>query len=297
MPKIFSKRHLSRIINGDIVPDAAPEKPQKTRLDIKLLELYPDFNRSTLQKFIRDGRVTVNGNIVDKSNYLLLGDEELHLEPPKQAKKEALKVLYEDENIIVFDKPAGLLSMAKGATTTESTVADHVGGHQNLVHRLDRDTSGVILTAKNPEAKAYLQKQFQNRKTYKTYYAIVEGTPKLSEAVIDLPLARNLKQPTTFKVDPAGREAITQYKVLKSNGKYSLIELKPKTGRTHQLRVHLAYIGTPILGDRVYGTGKYPSERMNLHAHSLEITIPGKDGGKRTTFVSPLPEDFADVLK
>jgi 23S rRNA pseudouridine1911/1915/1917 synthase len=294
MPKFFSKRHLSRIINGDITPAAAPGAPDKVRLDHRLVELYPDFNRSTLQKFVHDGRVTVNGNVVDKPNYLLLGDEEIHLDQPLPAPKQSVKILYEDDDVIVFDKPAGLLSMAKGAASTEPTVADLVGGHQQLVHRLDRDTSGVIITAKSAAAKAYLQKQFQNRKTHKTYYAVVEGRPKLDAAVINLPIARNLKAPTTFKVDPAGREAITEYKVLRSNDRYSLLELKPQTGRTHQLRVHLAYIGTPILGDRVYGSHHRLTNRMSLHAHALEITLPG---GKRTTFVSPLPEDFTDVLE
>jgi len=260
-----------------------------------LMELYPDFNRSTLQRFIRAGHTTVNNNVVDKPNYTLIGTEEIKLTlPQKKPTKFKPTIIHEDDNVIVFDKPAGMLSMAKNDSAAEHTLADEVDGHQNLVHRLDRETSGVIMTVKNPEAKAYLQKQFQDRKAHKTYYAIVEGIPKLKEAMIDLPIARNLKQPTTFKIDPQGREAQTHYKVLKTNGKFSLLELKPKTGRTHQLRVHLAYIGTPILGDPVYGTGKHQDARMHLHAHSLEITLPG---GYRATFASPLPEDFADVLK
>ena len=136
-----------------------------------------------------------------------------------------------------------------------------------------------------------MKKQFQARTAHKTYYAVVEGRPKLDEARIDLPLARNLNRPTTFLVDPKGKEAETFYKVLKTNGDFSLLELKPTTGRTHQLRVHMKYLGHPILGDSVYGK---KGDRLYLHAESLEITLPG---GKRKVFKAPVPEEFERVFR
>lgn len=139
-----------------------------------------------------------------------------------------------------------------------------------------------------------LRKQFQDRKTHKTYYAVVEGHPKLLEAMIDLPIARNLKRPTTFQVDQNGKPSQTYYKVLQQNNKYSLLELKPTTGRTHQLRVHLKYLSTPILGDIVYGN---PDERLFLHAKDLEITIPGINGGERKVFTTDLPPEFLEKTK
>jgi 23S rRNA-/tRNA-specific pseudouridylate synthase len=132
---------------------------------------------------------------------------------------------------------------------------------------------------------------FQDRKAKKTYLAIVRGIPKLSEARIDLPIERNPKNPATFRIGASGKNAETFYKVLETKGMFSLLELKPTTGRTHQLRVHLAHIGTPIAGDAWYGGGKSPIGRLCLHARELEITLPG---GERRTFEAPLPEDFSN---
>jgi 23S rRNA pseudouridine1911/1915/1917 synthase len=161
-----------------------------------------------------------------------------------------------------------------------------------LVHRLDRDTSGVVILAKSPEVQEFLKKQFQNRTTHKTYYAVVSGRPKLDEVKIDLPIARDLKHPTMFRVDPNGKQSETYYKVLKSNDMYSLVELRPTTGRTHQLRVHLKYLGHPILGDPLYGEEK--ADRLYLHANKLEITLPGD---KRVTFEAKLPKEFENVFR
>ena len=198
------------------------------------------------------------------------------------------EVIYEDGNVVVLDKPAGLLSMPRAQYCPEKTLENY----GLLVHRLDRDTSGVVILAKSPEVQTFLKKQFQDRTTHKTYYAIVSGRPKLDEAKIDLPIARDLKHPTMFRVDPNGKESETYYKVLKSNGKYSLVELRPTTGRTHQLRVHLKYLGHPILGDPLYGEEK--ADRLYLHANKLEITLPGD---KRVTFEAKLPEEFEDVFR
>ena len=287
--KKFSKPEMSRVINGDTVLSEAPEETPKFRLDLLLVDKYKSYNRSTLQKFIEAGYVKVNGEVVIKSNAKFEKEVSLELNVPEEQKNSDLvpETIYEDENVLVLNKPAGLLSMAKGEYCPEKTLEDY----GLLVHRLDRDTSGVVILAKNEEVQSMLRKQFQDRKAHKTYYAVVEGRPKLDEANIDLPIARDLKRPTTFRVDPNGRPSETYYKVVDSNDKYSLVELKPTTGRTHQLRVHLKYLGTPILGDPVYGT---PGERLFLHANALEITLPG---GIRTTFTAELPKEFTDVLR
>lgn len=302
--KKFSKPEMSRVKNGDIV---MPEKRvvEKERLDQILVKMHPEYNRSTLQNFIKSGYVKINGKVIKKPNAEIItsiteNDQkelctiEIDLNVPKKKEQTLPKkdIIYEDDNVLVINKPAGLLSMAKGEFTTEPTLEDY----GLLVHRLDRDTSGVVVLAKNEATQKYLRNQFQERKTHKTYYAITTGIPKLKEAKIDLPIARNLKRPTTFMVDPKGKNAETYYKVLKEDGELALLELKPITGRTHQLRVHLKYIGCPILGDKVYNQEK-PAKRLFLHAGSLEITIPGEDGGKRTIFTAPLPEEFADEMK
>lgn len=288
--KKFSKPELSRVINGDIeIPQN--EKKERRRADLILVEQHPEFNRSTLQNFIKSGYVSLDGQIIKKPNAELEITENgwpvLQLDVPKRGTPPDLKPLYEDDNVIVLNKPAGLLSMAKGEFTTEPTLEDY----GLLVHRLDRDTSGVVILAKNEATQSYLRKQFQDRKTHKTYYAIVEGRPKLDEAKIDLPIERSIKSPTTFIVSPSGKPSVTFYKTIKSDDEYSLLELKPITGRTHQLRVHLRYLGHPILGDKVYGDKK--ADRLYLHAKSLEITIPG---GERKIFEAPLPEEFGNVL-
>lgn len=292
--KKFSKPEMSRVINGDKSLTEADEKPEKFRLDHLLVEAHPEFNRSTLQRFIKDGLVSVDGEVVKKANAKFEKTAKLSLEVPEKTpidKNNTPTVIFEDDNVKVVNKPAGLLSMSKGEFCNEPTLEDF----GLLVHRLDRDTSGVVILAKNEETQSMLRRQFQERKAHKVYYAVVEGRPKLDEAKIDLPIARNYNRPATFMVDPNGRESVTFYKVLKSNDKFSLLELRPVTGRTHQLRVHLKYIGTPILGDTVYGSGN--ADRLYLHAKELEITIPGptkESNNVRKTFEAPVPPEFLD---
>ncbi len=285
--KKFSKPQMSRVINGDLEL-ADTEKPDnRERLDHLLVQQHPEFNRSTLQRFIKEGRVSVDDTPILKPNAQIAPDAQIVLDTPEKTKKlPKLPVIYEDEHILVVNKPAGLLSMAKGEYCAEPTLEDY----GLLVHRLDRDTSGVVILAKDPETQKMLRKQFQDRKTHKTYYAVVEGRPKQPEALIDLPIIRNYKHPTTFMVDASGKASQTYYKVLQQNDQFSLLELKPKTGRTHQLRVHLQYLGTPILGDSVYGEA---SSRLFLHAYQLEITIPE---GDRRIFTAPVPKEFYDVF-
>lgn len=293
--KKFSKPEMSRVKNGDIVlPGQKTEK--RERLDLLLKARFPEYKRGTLQNFIKSGYVTVNGSVVKKPNAEIVTENaegealepELTLRVPERKPAPEAEVIYEDDNVLVINKPAGLLSMAKGEWTAEPTLEDY----GLLVHRLDRDTSGVVILAKNEATQKSLRKQFQERRTHKTYFAVTSGVPKLPAAEINLPIARNLKRPTTFMVDPKGKPAVTYYTVLTTSttGKRSLIELKPVSGRTHQLRVHLKYLGCPILGDRVYG--KEEATRLFLHAGQLEITIPGEDGGERVSFTAPLPPEF-----
>ena len=298
--KKFSKPEMSRVVNGDVVLKQDEGRKKRNRLDLLLVAKYPDYNRSTLQNFIKSGYVTVDGKVIKKPNYEIIEGEtpEITLSVPERELPSDIKdmLIHEDQNVLVLNKPAGLLSMAKGQFTREVTLEDY----GLLVHRLDRDTSGVVILAKNPATQTMLRRQFQERKTHKTYVAVVAGHPKNPEAVIDLPIARNYKHPTTFLVDPNGKPSETYYKVLDQTEKKSLIELKPVTGRTHQLRVHLNYIGCPILGDRIYNqTSKAP--RLFLHAKSLEISIPNPEAGKtdnvRRTFEAPIPPDFYQELK
>lgn len=292
MAKKFSKPELSRKINGDIPFDTTPdiEEVPKVRLDVATFEQYPRYSRATIQKFIKNGQVTVNGDIVDKPNTLIDENSNIELTVVEAEEGEKPPVIYEDDDVIVFNKPAGMLTVSKGEFNPEPTL-EQFG---EIVHRLDRDTSGVIILAKNAKAKSFLQKQFQERKAHKTYYAVTVGHPKVNHAIINIPLTRNLKKPTTFMVANQGREAITEYRVIDQNEKYSLIELKPQTGRTHQLRIHLAHIGAPILGDPVYNPKSPKADRMYLHASILEITVPS---GKRLTFTANLPEEFRNVVR
>lgn len=267
------------------------------RLDAYMAHYWPEYSRSVWQKYIAAGYVKVNG-VVETSVKLTLGeDDEVTYDIPAAPDHSVhtLPVLYQDDNVVAIDKPAGVLTHSKGALNDEFTVAEFLRpltsyhadtNRPGIIHRLDRDTSGVILGARNDETASMLQRQFSDRKVKKTYYAVVVGEPKQHEAFIDLPIGRNPKEPSTFRVDPSGKPAQTLYKVLAMKNGKSLVELRPTTGRTHQLRVHMAHIGTPILGDKVYGKA---ASRMYLHAAKLEITIPK---GDRCTFESPLPEEF-----
>ena len=288
--KKFSKPEMSRVINGDVVLEAPEEKPEKVRLDVMMAGIYKSYNRSTLQKFIRKGFVKVDGELCVKPNMKFLDGVKIDLVVPEEQKNADLvpETIYEDENVLVVNKPAGLLSMAKGEYCPEKTLMDY----GLLVHRLDRDTSGVVILAKKPEVQTFLRRQFQERKTHKTYVAVVEGRPRLDAARIDLPIARDYKRPTTFRVEPGGKESETFYKVLESDGAHSLVELQPTTGRTHQLRVHMKYLGHPIVGDVIYGNE--PAERLMLHARALEITLPG---GERRIFEAETPEEFREFLR
>lgn len=271
------------------------------RADVLLANAYPDYSRAALAKLFAKGAITINGEPLKPGAKLQPGvsfDAVIEtLERP--AEDIDLPILYEDDNVIVIDKPVGVISHARGRYWDEASVASFVRGRVSgmdgeragIVHRLDRATSGVMICAKNPTTLSMLQKQFSQRKTKKTYYAVVHGLPCPEHAIIEVPLGRNPNKPQTFRPDSEGKKCSSEYSVKKHNEQFALLELAPATGRTHQLRVHLQYIKHPIVGDELYG--EEPADRLYLHAHSLEITIPG---GERKTFISPVPASFNKLV-
>ena len=272
--------------------------PTKVRLDIYLSTKFDTtISRSLWQKYIKAGYVSVNNKVATTPKFEVDETDEIALNLPEKEQTDVdLPILYEDDDVIVVNKPSGLLTHAKGGLSDEPTVAEIIRpktsfatdtDRPGIVHRLDRDTSGLLIIAKNPESAAHLQRQFAERTAKKTYVAITDGNPKLNAAKIDLPIGRNPSAPSTFRIDPNGKPAQTTYHVLAENDAQSLVELKPTTGRTHQLRVHLAHLNTPILGDRVYG--KSSDCRMMLHAQKLEITLPS---GERKVFEAAIPDEF-----
>lgn len=273
------------------------------RLDQYVAEKLPLISRASAAKLISDGKVQINQEINTKPGYKIRFGDQIVIDFDPDTKQVIpfidLPILYEDENCVVINKPRGILSHSKGDFNPEASVASWMsvrtanltGERAGIVHRLDRATSGVMICAKNAEALSWLQKQFANRRVKKTYVAIVEGVMDQPEAIIDMPIERNPKAPQTFRVGINGKQSITAYKVLESNGKYSLLQLKPTTGRTHQLRVHLRHLGHPIVGDSFYGGSK--SSRLYLHAQELEITLPNR---QRRIFNTPLPLEFKQKM-
>ncbi|HET6863725.1 MAG TPA: RluA family pseudouridine synthase [Candidatus Saccharimonadales bacterium] len=277
------------------------------RADVFMAKYYPEFSRSSLDGLFDGGLVILNSKPVKNAYKIRQGDtfnvnDDILFVQPEAIE---LPVIYENDDVVVIDKPAGTLTHAKGALNNEATVASFIqpkldkdmpkSNRAGIVHRLDRMTSGVIITAKNAAALKWLQKQFSSRKTKKNYAAIVEGELEPPEAVINAPIARNPRNPQTFAVYPSGKPAQTEYKATKvfsKNGDmYTLLDLKPLTGRTHQLRVHLAYIKHPIVGDAVYGRA---AEHLYLHAKKLELTLPN---GERKVFSSTEPAYFKEFQR
>ncbi|MDR2336618.1 MAG: RluA family pseudouridine synthase [Candidatus Nomurabacteria bacterium] len=284
------------VFKGKII-SLAKEKITKERLDVFLTKQNPKLSRALLQKYIKNGQVTVDGVLAVRPSQMVNLDANIEIiQPKKVADKIDLPVIFENDDVVVIEKPVGILTHSKGEFNDETTVSDWlcqkmravaVSNRFGIVHRLDRATSGVMILAKNDTAMKALQEQFSERKTQKFYYALVRGQMKQTKALIFLPIKRDRKKPTTFRVDPAGRVAETVFEVIKTNGQYSLLKLTPITGRTHQLRVHLAHLKHPIVGDAVYG-GEVAA-RMMLHAENLEITLPS---GERKIFKSEIPKEF-----
>lgn len=280
------------------------EEQVSQRLDTFVTGNMPRLSRAFVQKLADDNKITIGDKPVKAGYKLREGDmvlvdyDERELD---NIPKIDLPIVYEDDDCLVINKPAGVLTHAQGILSNEATVAtflrdklkDLDGARGGIVHRLDRATSGIMICAKSQEALSFMQKQFSQRKVKKMYVAIVKGRIDPSEAVIDMPIERNPKAPATFRVGPNGKPATTHYKVLQESATHSLIELKPTTGRTHQLRVHLAEQGHPIVGDPLYGTGQF-GDRLYLHALSLEITLPNRE---RKTFEAPLPPEFKQLME
>lgn len=268
------------------------------RLDQYVVQQVPGISRAQAAKLIVQGEVTVNGHKVTKASFKLQPDDSVAVNfQPRQVVVEELElpILYEDDDCLVINKPVGVLAHSKSAYNPEATVASWLaprlkglsGERAGIVHRLDRATSGVMICAKTAQAQAWLQKQFALRRTKKTYEAVVKGRLTPAEAVIDMPIERNPKRPQTFRVGANGKSAVTVYRQVENGRRYSLLELKPETGRTHQLRVHLQKLGHPIVGDTLYGGG--PADRLYLHAQCLEITLPNR---RRQIFTTQTPASF-----
>lgn len=272
------------------------------RLDILLTKKIQDLNRSSINRLITDKKVFVNDKIV-KAGYKLKSNDIISVDYNKKIldkqKIIELPIIYEDDDCIVIDKPVGVLTHSKGVFNPEGTVASFIypkiqgltGERAGIVHRLDRGTSGIIICAKNNKTLKWLQKQFSTRKVTKTYIAIIFGEIKPPAAIINMPIARNPIKRQTYSVQKDGKEAVTSYKVICVHNGYSLVELIPKTGRTHQLRVHLKQLKHPIVGDPIYGGKTF--ERLLLHAIKLEITLPNNI---KKIFYSPPPKIFNQLV-
>lgn len=277
------------------------------RVDIFISERLSGISRASLKPLFNGGYVYVNSRQVKSGSKLNAADRVEVDTGPLQDYPAAIElpIVYEDEDVIIINKPAGILTHSKGAVNLEPTVASFIkpkvhglsldGNRAGIVHRLDRATSGLIITAKNEKALKFLQRQFAKRRVNKLYLAVIDGELSPAQAIIDVPIERNPRRQQTFRVGRQGRPAQTQYTTLKTlsrNGaNYSLLELRPLTGRTHQLRVHMAYLGHPIVGDPVYGKEGGPS--MLLHAASLELVLPS---GQMKKFKVEPPPEFLEFI-
>jgi 23S rRNA pseudouridine1911/1915/1917 synthase len=285
-----------------IVPEGAAGERLDTYLAGRLRQ-----TRSAVQRLIQDRYILVNGQPV-KTGFALRAGESISVDAPTpnhtQATAPELPIVYQDDELLVIDKPAALAVHAGSGTVGQATVADFARLHTSdpdaerpgIVHRLDLDTSGLMIIAKTPEAKQALQQSFANRSVKKTYQALVVGAPDRDEAVIRLPLERDPAHPMRRAVVPGGRDAVTRYHSVAHFPGYTQIEATPETGRTHQLRVHFAAIGHPIAGDTTYGPRQRPLglKRHFLHAAGLSFTTPS---GVALQLSSPLPAELAKVLR
>lgn len=278
------------------------------RLDRFLAGLCPDFSRSRLQDFIRDGHATVNRTASKPSLPLHEGDSvELNIPletfpSPLSAQEMPLGILFEDAHLLVLDKPAGLV-VHPGAGNHEGTLANGllhhcagievVGGTERpgIVHRLDKETSGCLVVAKTESAHRLLADEFASRGVGKTYLALVDGTPRMPHGTIEAAIGRHPIHRQKMAVVERGRDALTRYRVLAAREGKALVQCQPKTGRTHQIRVHLKHLGHPVAGDPAYGRRGNFGRHM-LHAWKLEFTHPAT--GERVSFTAPLPADFPE---
>ena len=300
---------------NDRIVEIICEDDQPQRLDKYLVKQLPEFSRSRLQALIKEGLVTVDGIAAHKSGQLIDGGAQVTLKipPPEPAKLEAeqipLEIIFENNDLMVVNKPAGMVvhpSAGHHSGTLVHAALAHapdiegVGGIQSpgVVHRLDKDTSGLILLAKNDAAHHWLSDQFRTREVEKAYLALVDGAPPTSSGRVEAAIGRDPVDRKRMKVVPPGkgRSAVSEYRTLRRYPDHSLLEVRPITGRTHQIRLHLKFLGCPVVGDRVYGH-KHPSlplQRQFLHATRLRIKILGES--EASEFEAPLPEELNVVL-
>jgi 23S rRNA pseudouridine1911/1915/1917 synthase len=286
------------------------------RLDKFLVENLPEFSRSRLQQFIKDSHVLIDGKPAHKAGQTLETGMTITVNIPPTAPSELqpenipLDIIFENEDVIVVNKPAGMVVHPAAGHSTGTLVhaalahapeMEGIGGVQRpgIVHRLDKDTSGLILLAKNDRTHQFLQKQFRDRTVKKTYLALVDGHPPTANGRVEAAIGRDTTRRKRMQVtsDQKGRPAISNYQTLKRYKNHTLLEVQPLTGRTHQIRVHMAFLECPIVGDTVYGHRK-PTLELNrhfLHARRIRILLPGETEPR--VFEAELPEELTRVLE
>lgn len=291
------------------------EQQQAQRLDKFLVDCLPQLSRSRIQGLIREGLVQVDGATPRKAGQMLEGQAlvQVHLPPPEPSDlvPEAipLEIIFENDDLMVVNKPAGMVvhpaAGHRAGTLVHAALAhapgmEGIGGEQRpgVVHRLDKNTSGLILLAKNDLTHRWLQDQFRLRKIQKAYVALVDGQPPTPSGRIEAPIGRDLKTRKKMAVVAAekGRPAISEYHTLETFAAHTLLEVHPITGRTHQIRLHLAFLGCPVAGDTVYGKrhSTIPLERHFLHA--WRITVRLRNAKQPNTFEAPLPPELTHLL-
>ena len=280
------------------------------RLDKYLAGRYPDYSRTFIQKLIAEGMIKVNGVPVKPGIKLSENDVLTLFIPPEQPstlnpETFPLKVVYEDDEILVIDKPAGITTHASPGQTEHTLVNALLSICTDLynfgdtlrpgiVHRLDKDTSGLIIVTKNTAAQKYLIEQFKTHSIEKTYITLVKGRLVPEKGIIEAPIGRSLIDRKRMTITNSGKAAKSIYKVLKHFKDYSLLEVTLETGRTHQIRVHFAAIGFPIIGDKIYGVDTHLLRRQFLHASRLRFKLPAS--GKEMELKSELPVDLQKLL-
>jgi len=301
---------------NDRIVEMVFEKSSGERLDKFLVERLPEFSRSRLQGLIADGFVNVDGRPAKKAGQVVENGQRVLVRIPPPApgglipEDIPLDVVFENEDLLIVNKPAGMVvhpAAGHASGTLVNAVLGYdpdmegIGGEERpgLVHRLDKDTSGLIVLAKNDEAHRWLQEQFRLRKVEKTYLALVDGKPPTPSGRVEAAIGRDPRNRKKMTVLPAskGREAISEYKTLESFKEHTLLEFHPLTGRTHQIRLHCAFLKCPIVGDEVYGRKNTSLKigRHFLHAYRLKITLPGEKQPR--TFEAGLPEELYLVLE
>jgi 23S rRNA pseudouridine1911/1915/1917 synthase len=301
---------------SDQISDFLFEKENEERLDHFLVETMPEFSRSRIQGLIKDGFVLVDGQPAHKAGQVLGRGSAVRVTIPPRVpgglagEDIPLDIIFENDDVLVINKPAGMVVHPSPGHASGTLVnaalgydpdMDGIGGEDRpgVVHRLDKGTSGLILLAKNDSALQFLQDQFRGRQVHKTYLALVDGAPPTPTGKVDAPIGRATTHRKQMAIVPAnkGREAVSEYRTLETFPGHTLLEFHPLTGRTHQIRVHCAFLGCPIVGDTVYGRRKptLALERHFLHAARLAITLPGESAAR--TFAAPLPPELETVLK